>query len=126
MGKSTVKKHLLQRSPESAAFLWVFRHPTTARHFKTLHSEHLMSSATVARYLGACCGTQVYDTSILKRRKDLVILENLEALYIENFKPSLNSKEEYSRCSLAIFTNSEGWQKKLENMPSPLGNMLFF
>ena len=78
----------------------------TSRHLQTRYKEHLRNSAPMRKHLNEC-GVNVNSTS-----EDMTILhqstrsENhlltLEALYIREYKPTINTKDEYRQRELII------------------------
>jgi len=76
----------------------------TGRHLQTRFKEHMMPSAPVGRHLQQCgARLSIEDTTILAStsRQDWYRL-TLEALFIEELRPELNTKEEYRSRTLTI------------------------
>ena len=77
----------------------------TTRHLKTRLSEHRSSKSTVKEHTKSCkneLGT-IETTEILhKSHKGQIFLSILEALYIRDINPSLNTRDEFRGRSLRI------------------------
>ena len=76
----------------------------TGRHVKTRFQEHLLPSAPVGKHLKECgASVSLEEVEILATtsREEWYRL-TLEALFIEELKPSLNTKDEYRSRALTI------------------------
>ena len=76
----------------------------TIRHLRTRFSEHQTPSAAVAKHLSSCQTTLAcQETEILaSTRRGQVFLMTLEAIWIRELSPSLNTKDEYRSRELTI------------------------
>ena len=76
----------------------------TSRHLLTRLKEHQNPSSAVSKHMKWCrAKCTLEDTSILaSTSRGVVHLLTLEALYIEELKPTLNTKEEFRSRTLTI------------------------
>ena len=76
----------------------------TIRHLRTRFSEHQAPSAVVSRHLSSCNATMnCKDAEILaSTQRGQVFLMTLEAIWIRQLSPSLNTKDEYRSRELTI------------------------
>ena len=76
----------------------------TARHILTRFKEHLKPSAAVAKHMAACntkCTMENVKVLASSARGEAHLL-TLEALFIEELKPQINTKEEWKSRQLTI------------------------
>ena len=88
----------------------------TVRHLQTRFREHLGCSGTMRRHIETCDPSvkiSEYSISILARANKYIKLLTLEALFINEIKPDLNTKDEYRSRTLPL------------NFESPVVNFFF-
>ena len=74
----------------------------TARHLATRYKEHVSPRGLLRKHFDNCQITPSFDlVSILGRAKDEKLL-TLEALFITEIKPKLNTKDEYRSRELKL------------------------
>ena len=77
----------------------------TVRHLQTRFREHLGCSGTMRRHIETCDPSvkiSEYSISILARANKYIKLLTLEALFINEIKPDLNTKDEYRSRTLTL------------------------
>ena len=76
----------------------------TTRHALTRLKEHQQEKKPVGKHLIQCNTTITIDdmTILAKTIKSITHLMTLEALFIKEYKPSLNTKDEFKRRVLTI------------------------
>ena len=76
----------------------------TSRHLQTRYKEHLKESAPMKKHLNECNVESTSDDIIIlhqSARSENYLL-TLEALYIREYKPTINTKDEYRQRELTI------------------------
>ena len=76
----------------------------TSRHLQTRFTEHVRDSGPMKRHLSQCNIKATSDNVIMLHQtaRGVIHLQTLEALYIREFNPSINTKDEYKRRELTI------------------------
>ena len=76
----------------------------TCRHLQTRFTEHIKESGPVKKHLAQCNTNATSENVIILHQtaRGVVHLQTLEALYIKEFNPSINTKDEYRRRELTI------------------------
>ena len=76
----------------------------TCRHLQTRFTEHIKESGPVKKHLAQCNTNATSENVIILHQtaRGVVHLQTLEALYIREFNPSINTKDEYRRRELTI------------------------
>ena len=76
----------------------------TSRHLQTRFTEHVKDSGPMKKHLAQCNTNATSDNVIMLHQtaRGVIHLQTLEALYIREFNPSINTKDEYRRRELTI------------------------
>ena len=76
----------------------------TSRHLQTRFREHINNDGPVKRHLRKCRTSATPDNVeiIAATSRGEIFLETLEALWIKELEPTINTKDEYKRRTLTI------------------------
>ena len=74
----------------------------TIRHLKTRIGEHINNAGPVKVHLASCNATLSEDIKVLTSSPNTIKLMTLEALFIREIRPVINTKDEYRKRTLTI------------------------
>ena len=76
----------------------------TCRHIITRFKEHMKPSAAVRKHLNDCMSSVTFEQVELlaSSSRSVAYLETLEALWIDEIKPAINTKDEFKSRTLTI------------------------